>query len=893
MRLTSITVRNCRVHRELKLTLDPARTLIGGPNSSGKSTLVEAAHRALFLRAKGNSEHHRLLRSTLHNGHPEVEVEFQARGRNWQVQKKFSGANGTTRLTESGGATLAGDEAEAKLRSLLGVDEEGKATAQWAHLWVWQGRAGEDPTEHANAQRDALLSRLQHDGGAAAMQSATDARVAAAVAAECDAIFKLNGEAKIGSELGRARAEAAEAAEKLESSRAAAERLEQAATDFRVAEEVIRQSGESLQKLRPQMDAVEQRAARLAALRGELNGMEAKLALVAGDYQALVKADEAVRTLRADVQGRRESLAPGEAEARQALEHEGACRERETETARLYNEAGERTRRARLASELATAHVQLLERTAQREQWRAKQAEVAKQRAELSARETRLAQMPAVNAAVLKKLQALDSECATAEAALAGMAAKLELIAGRAPVQVEGRLLAVGAACIITEDSEVTIGEGARLRIRPGGGTSLADARQRVQDAGAARRRALDALGLETIAQVVEAGVQRQQWEAEVKTQRARLEGMGTATVDAELAKAESGAAAAAAEVERRAGAVPNFVLPAELTASVTLDGECRRQLAAAEAAENSACAMREAAATAVKLAAERAGICTLAVEAARRGLAEVDAQVRLLLQTHGGDDDRAAELAARGAARETAELTLAQTKQALESLQPDLLDADRERLTRAMKAQTEAKEEADRKRAGAHGLLVRDGTSDPAADLALAEAKAREAAERCAAEERRARALQLLHGLFQEEQQRLADQFTAPLAAKISGYLECLFGPGARAEVRLEGNEFTGLQLVCPAQSAGAFEFESLSGGTKEQLAAAVRLAMAEVLAEAHEGCLPVVFDDAFAYADPGRVQSVQRMLDLAASRGLQVIVLTCTPADYAALGAQQILLD
>lgn len=52
------------------------------------------------------------------------------------------------------------------------------------------------------------------------------------------------------------------------------------------------------------------------------------------------------------------------------------------------------------------------------------------------------------------------------------------------------------------------------------------------------------------------------------------------------------------------------------------------------------------------------------------------------------------------------------------------------------------------------------------------------------------------------------------------------------------------------------------------------------------------MVFDDAFAYSDPDRVQTLQRMLDLAAARGLQVIVLTCTPSDYSALGAQTISL-
>lgn len=49
----------------------------------------------------------------------------------------------------------------------------------------------------------------------------------------------------------------------------------------------------------------------------------------------------------------------------------------------------------------------------------------------------------------------------------------------------------------------------------------------------------------------------------------------------------------------------------------------------------------------------------------------------------------------------------------------------------------------------------------------------------------------------------------------------------------------------------------------------------------------------DSFAFSDPNRVQNLQRMLDLAATRGLQVIVLTCNPSDYAALGARQTILS
>ena len=63
------------------------------------------------------------------------------------------------------------------------------------------------------------------------------------------------------------------------------------------------------------------------------------------------------------------------------------------------------------------------------------------------------------------------------------------------------------------------------------------------------------------------------------------------------------------------------------------------------------------------------------------------------------------------------------------------------------------------------------------------------------------------------------------------------------------------------------------------EEFAAALRVTMAEVLAEAYDGTLPVLFDDAFANSDPERQAGVFRMLQQAADQGLQVILLTCDP--------------
>jgi uncharacterized protein YhaN len=66
----------------------------------------------------------------------------------------------------------------------------------------------------------------------------------------------------------------------------------------------------------------------------------------------------------------------------------------------------------------------------------------------------------------------------------------------------------------------------------------------------------------------------------------------------------------------------------------------------------------------------------------------------------------------------------------------------------------------------------------------------------------------------------------------------------------------------------------------------------MAEVLAEDHDGSLPVIFDDAFVNTDADRQRALQRLLDLAAARGLQVVVLSCRPENYATLGGVNISL-
>jgi len=86
----------------------------------------------------------------------------------------------------------------------------------------------------------------------------------------------------------------------------------------------------------------------------------------------------------------------------------------------------------------------------------------------------------------------------------------------------------------------------------------------------------------------------------------------------------------------------------------------------------------------------------------------------------------------------------------------------------------------------------------------------------------------------------------------------------------------------VIPGISGKEVSLEGISGGEKEQVYLATRLALAEVLAE--KELQLVVLDDVLTATDTGRLARVMTILEEAAPR-LQVLVLTCHPERYRGL--------
>jgi hypothetical protein len=828
-----------------------------------------------------------------------VEIEFEASGKSYKLVKRFSGPSGTASLTELGGATWQGEEAEAKLAEALGVDPPesrggGKAAAQqWSHLWVAQGESSSDPVPHANACRTDLFARLQEQGGSVVMLSERDASVAAHFRQQVEAWYTSRG-VRANTELDSAAKASAEARRAVQEAHSALQRLDEAVRNYSEAGAILQASAGSLEQLQAELIQVTQHLDRLSHLRQTLGLQEGDLQRAVQAHEECLEAEDVIARLRGTVSLAREALAPREEQQRRLLSEAADAATAQQGAAAESRLAETRTRTARLRTEAARAQVTVLEKQEHLEKVRRRHAQAMAFKQQLAEAEQALARLPLVDAARLKTLVKHESALHQTSAALRAMAAGIEVLVADQEVRLGGVALRPGETKIVTEDAELTVGSGIRLRLHPGGGQALAAARNHEAQQHSALQTLLDGLGIESVTAASEVLAQRQALESEIKAQRASLAGLGADRLEAELLAAEQAVAGSQAEMERRLAVLEGFEISPHMETSRQVLSEEEGLLRKEEAGETAARkvmdqALQRAQDTAAALQHHQA-----ALEEAKDQLRQQETKLALRLQTHGDDASRTLRREELLKSRAAAQAAWDATRAGMAALQPDLLESDRHRLQQAI-ARCEAAISQAKVLQGTSEMLLRsEGNFDPRATLALAEARLLEASQHEQGLLRRGAAFQLLDKLFQQEQQALTDQFTKPLAEKISGYLQCLFGPEALARVVMGGdNQIAGLELVRPSQDRGSMAFEVLSGGAREQVAAALRLAMAEVLASGQaDRCLPVVFDDAFAWSDPERVRALQRMLDLAARRGLQVVVLTCNPADYAGLGAHEVRL-
>lgn len=897
MRLRHAQLRHVRRHRELAVRFHPRLTLLGGANETGKSTLVEALHKALFLKASATGKGVEELRSRA-GGQPEVEIGFEAGGRQWTLRKRFSGSSGTVQLSDGGAVQLSAAAAEDQLAALLGVEGavEGRQISQlpqrWAHLWVRQGEAGGNPLEGKGSSYDLdrLVHQLQQRGSSAALESPLDRQVEALLQAELDQLFTATGKVKAGSPLARARqqqdgASAAldEARQRLQQLEAALEELERIAGRLAAIDARERPALEAqLQAQGQALRALEQAEAAAALERSRREPLAQQLA----SLQALQQHWNALSDQQAQAQAEHHRCRSAQAE--QQLQQQTLARELEQgqrTMAALQSALAERTQALELAQLLldqADAAQRSSELAEQRKRFSALQEQAAALKAQL-------AELPAIGPEQLQALREAERRLALAVARAEAMAAGLEVLDADQPLALDGRPLQAGASLRLGAAATLQVGEGVRLVIRPGGGEALEQAASERQAAQPALSALLQELGVADGDQAEQLLRRRTALEGELHQLRRSASEIPWQKLDSQIvAQAQRSQqiatllhqqAAAREELQRR-GVLPD-------PGGLAVWSSEARQLQQAEQSRWQ------------QLQQEQQGLQARQQQAQQRlqhtsaQLGELEGRLGALAQgqarlvaEHHSSDALAHQIQTLLLQLSRHDSEVAAMERQITQRREELAGADQGSLNQRLQ-QLLAEKDSLLSARGQNEQLCRSlGATDPQAALEQAEAAWETAREQCAAIAARGSALQALLERFRGARSALADRYSQPMALAIGHHLASL-GAGTDAAL-LQFDAAKGFAELQLRQGSDHYGFDKLSGGTREQVAAAVRLALAEVLAPAYDGSLPLVFDDAFTNSDPERLVGLKRMLERACQQGVQVLLLSCTPNDYADLAAR-----
>ena len=883
MRLKQVTIRNYRLHREVTVEFNPKLQLIGGRNESGKSTIVEAIHRCLFLKAKGLTDDHRAMTPRDGAGVPEVELLLENQGKDYRIFKKFAGPKGVVEFDEVGASRLSGDPADDAISKLLGVESgvSGKTlTSSWAHLWIEQGQSFHNPTDKTKLPTEQLNARLRTLGGTAFSSSNKDAELAKNFLEERAKIFKgTNDDFKDGSAAGKAETAMKEAKlrfdsakEHLEKIRQAIDGLEQASHDSETTKTLLIQQEAEVDILRAQ----QLEFTRLdAELKGEITQAESALRKLQ-DLQRTTRDIEATKTALTAAE---KNALPGNQKVAQAeTVHLDAVTNYNAAKAELAD-AKKSLEIARIIEELALAHQSKLglEQTL---------AEAKAGAAEIDKLKAKLATLPEISDKEFKSLQKADKEAASARISLEALSARVKLVAGPQGIKVGSSELKVGEDLLIAQPTLITTKDGSQIQLSPGG-EDLPGLQKNAEETATTLAELLLKHRVGTFAEAERARTERAGIEQTIDI-KAKNNGAKSDRDDPNNLKQIDNAISALDSSLTRVGGTPPEIGKDLLALSTQVselkkatkasNAEVDRLETKAQTAEDT----RTEADEALRLAREKLG-------KAEKALSELKIKLELLQQAYPTTEALNAAIDDQTKAVAVTELKLQGTKSALAKLPPNL-DLAISRLDRAISVTRTKQQNAEKEAIQYQAQARANGVDDPSEQFELLRAEYERAEQVFHGASDQAYAIKLLADTYKTATQAHDAQYTQPLLERVGIYLGSMFEHGARLEIKKEGDGFAEATLVRPnSKDPYPTPFESLSGGAREQVATAIRLATAEILAENYGGTLPIVFDDAFAFTDRQRIQQVIQMLDLGANRGLQVILLSCTPEDYANLGAEE----
>ncbi len=240
-------------------------------------------------------------------------------------------------------------------------------------------------------------------------------------------------------------------------------------------------------------------------------------------------------------------------------------------------------------------------------------------------------------------------------------------------------------------------------------------------------------------------------------------------------------------------------------------------------------------------------------------------------------DDDLEATEKEALAAVATAEASIAELTDQLAELDADTLETLLENAQAAHERSVKDLQGIEDRRRELEIKLTIETDRGPARSLDEAETRLVDATIRHDHLESRAAAARVLHDTFAKHRQAARQRYNEPFRARIERLGRVVFG--STFEITLEDD----LSIATRTLDGTTLDFDQLSTGAQEQLGLLARLACAMLVSG--DGGAPVIIDDALGWSDPGKLDRMGAAISSAAD-DCQVIILTCVPDRYSAVG-------
>ena len=888
MILRSISVQGWRCFAD-PITVGPfgeAINVIHAPNAVGKSTLLEALLRGFFDGHRVGGRDVEAIRPWGRDLSPEVTLEFTEAGTDYRLTKRFLDKASSELLRKEGERFVRlseGEKADERVRGFFAAGSPGRGLSKPAHWGLAQVLLAPQGGLEVPELSGDLVEDIQGALGAQ-VSGPGMGRLEQAIEAAYLQYFTPTGKLRAGKDGPRVVELKGRLQEREEEQRAILQDLEifdqvsRRVEDLRAERAQAKRDAEGLDR---ELTKARQEAESYGQLVAERDLQQEKMKAASARHAALKQRIEGIEIARKELSRAREELerlGRDRTERTKELDRLGTQADQARSGLEEVRKGREDVDRAEKEAEDAERFAQAVRRLAELQGLLTRIRGAAR---DLEAAKKELAGTVAPDAKALRAIRKAVTARDEAQARLDAALITLEIVPHKP-----------GTMEILAAE------ETGRQEITPGAPVLVKGAPEVVVDlAGIARIRARGPAGT--------AEELREEVSKAAKKIEALTAGFGTSDVDALEARSEhyreirqkvSDAqtrldtlldGAAAEEIERESRKTERII--EEIVQAYPAWTDCPPD---AKALRSAAREMRKAFVSRVEEAELKNEKAAQAHQAANLKIATLQAEhehrtreVKSIeekldrLQQDGMDDPkRAAELNAISLEWDAARAAVERLETELEHFPEDPRRLA-ERLEQQQSAIQDQASTALEQLKKEEGRLEQIAAAGPYSALSRVEEEIAELKARIDTEELRINAVRLLHETVHRCKARILSDVKRPVEESATRMLQRIAG------IRLGAVQLADRfqpQAVTPRTASAEVAIQELSGGETEQVHLAVRLALAETLAEDSRRFL--VLDDILTATDTGRLARALALLEEAAQR-LQIFILTCHPERYRAL--------